>query len=312
MGDYESAIAQFHKSLQVNPETNPVTEHNLAKVFLHIGKFKEALEHFEREKDMSTHQAQDEIQYHLNCLQCFFAMHNYEETISRCKLVLEKDYSNVAAHTYWGLCLFNLGKFREAIDRYATVVSLDPENAGAENQWGVALYSLGQYDQAIHHFKLALALDNKDHVAYYNWGRTLFSLKNYTQAIELFIKSLAIEPKQHKAHHYWAEALYKMHLGGDLASINTGMEEALTHYKLALKLEPKSMLSHLHAGILLYRWYTLNKEHKLEGEVSDKFVKALQEALEHLESVCKVDEHNVKAITYCGEVLHSMERYLDQ
>jgi len=116
-------------------------------------------------------------------------------------------------------------------------------NPGAvHNNLANALMSNNAIMEAIKHYKEALALNTSDAAAYMNLGVAYKHLNMFEDALEYFKKSLELRPTADE-HYNMANTYVKL--------TPPNNEEAIWHYKEALKIDPAHANCHQNLGLAL-------------------------------------------------------------
>lgn len=122
-GDYEQAIVQFNRALEINP-AYAKAHNNLGTALAAQNKTEEAIKHF------------------------------------GIALYLNPEYA--AAHSNIGVAFALLGRLDEAIIHFSEALRLAPDNARVHNNLGAALVRRGRLTEALAHFDAALRLKPDD------------------------------------------------------------------------------------------------------------------------------------------------------
>jgi TolB-like protein/Flp pilus assembly protein TadD/DNA-binding winged helix-turn-helix (wHTH) protein len=178
-------------------------------------------------------------------------------------------------HIGLGRALEAAGRFDAAEQSFRTAVQVEPAFWGAFNALGGFLFSRGQTDAAIDAFREVSELTPASASAYNNLGAALQMKGDLQGAAEAFRRSLAIEPARTAYSnlgtvHYFlgdfdaAVANYEratalagqdQSLWGNLADatwqIEGRREEAIGHYRQAIRLAERELESHPTDGLLL-------------------------------------------------------------
>jgi tetratricopeptide (TPR) repeat protein len=154
-GDYETAIANYHKALQIRPED--------AQAWFGHGNMSAALGQFET------------------------AIVSYDKSVE----LQPDDYQ---AWNNRGYALHRLGQYEAAIASYDNTIVHKPDCYPAWNNRGYALSHLGQHETAIIAFDRALELHPSYPEAWNNRGHALKALGRFGDAIASYDKAIVLKP----------------------------------------------------------------------------------------------------------------------
>ena len=119
-GEYQKAIANFDKAIELDPKLAPAYN-NRGWAYIELGE--------------------------------------YEQGIADCNKAIELDPNLALAYSNRGLAYVRLGQYEQAITDCSKAIELDPGLALAYSNRGQAFLELGQYEQAIADFDKAIELD---------------------------------------------------------------------------------------------------------------------------------------------------------
>ena len=157
-GEYEAAIAQFGKALEINASAVDATL-GLAETYQLDNKPQLAQEAF---------------------LSAISQQPNYWR-----------------AYLRMGSFLFASGRFEEAVPYYTRITDLMPDNAEALNDLGAAYYLMGDFAAAAQAMQRSLEV-NPTALAYSNAGSSLFFLGRYSEAIDMYQKAVEYAPEDYQ------------------------------------------------------------------------------------------------------------------
>ena len=180
-GEYEQAIADFNKAIELNPNYSDAY-HNLSEPYYRIGlgynwdgKF---------DKDYNA----------------------YEQAIQYLDKAIEFDPESFDAYCIRGDSYYALGQYEQAIEDFNKAIEIYKEgfwsngDFTAYNRRGIAYYALGQYERAIEDFTKYIEIFSEYFDGYYNRGLTYYRLKQYARAIEDFNKAIEFNPNYYKPY----------------------------------------------------------------------------------------------------------------
>jgi tetratricopeptide (TPR) repeat protein len=242
LGNYDEAIEQYQKALQIKPNY-PNALANLGLTLAKQGKVQEGIVQFFKALELKP----KDYKTLSNLGVALITQNRYKEAISYLSEALEISPHYAEAHNNLGVALQRQGRVQEAVDRFLFALQLDPEYAEAHNNLGVALADQGQYQEAIVQFSAALEINpgylkarqNKDYEALSNLGVVLLRQKRYEEAIKYLSEALEINPQIAKAHNNLGIALQRQ----------DRFQEAIDHFSTALQLDPKYAEAHNNLGV---------------------------------------------------------------
>jgi tetratricopeptide (TPR) repeat protein len=152
-----------------------------------------------------------------------------EEAKAQFEEALEINPNLAEAHHNLGRALAFTGQLEQAIPHFEKAIAIKPNFAEAHYNLGRALAAKGQLDEAMPHFEEAIAINPSFAEAHSDLGCALAMAEQYSQAIPHLEKALALKPDLVEAHYYLGESLY-------FSQART--QEALAHWRKALRLDP--------------------------------------------------------------------------
>ena len=270
--DYEDAIADINKALELNPGN--------ASFYIYKGKiyglkedYAKAIEYLKKaikaEPDFATAYAE---------LGLVYAKQGNEQEFTKNleKALRLKPYSG-KLYKVRGNGYFALKKQDKGIRDYKTAIglSLDPEaNSHLYSYWrGLELYKLEDYEGAVRNFDEAIKLIPDNPLYYSNLGNAYFQMGEKQKGIENYDKAIKLDPGSAEKYYSWRGfQLYSQEDNEEtIAEINRDpakfnciqgytlfhmgkKKEGIEYYNKAIKLDPES--AHLYyssRGDLLYR-----------------------------------------------------------
>ena len=215
------------------------------------------------------------------------------EVLSRA-LALDEGYA--PAHVHYAETLVHLGRFDEARRHFERARRLDPDNPYAEAGLGQLDLSAGRIEAAREHLERATRLDPRHKEAHQSLAQVYLALGDPERAREHAelthdlpdrtrmpdprLRAQRPEPVGSKAHSELGEALQR---AGKL-------EEAIPHFREALRIKPESAVAHYNLGTILLR----------QGKTG--------EALEHLSQAVRLRPHMAMAHVNLGTALMGLGR----
>jgi len=142
-------------------------------------------------------------------------------------------YSNL------GNALDELGRFDEAIQAHRKAIELQPAYANAYLNLGNIYAKHARYAEAVELYQKAVALDPNQALAWSGLGLALIYLNRLEEATEALRRALSLSPQLAMAHLNYAHALTYM---------KSAKEEAVSHYRQAMLLEPHYVIARAYLG----------------------------------------------------------------
>jgi protein O-mannosyl-transferase len=184
-GQFDAAIAQYHKALEVKPDY-PQVRCNLAMTLLQSGRPEDAIVEFRKVLALTPNDAAVRGTLGLALQQ----VGRLDEAAAECQRALSINPSSSALHNNLGDVLNRQGKTAEAVAQFRQAIAVEPGNAQAHNNLAAALQRQGNASEAIVHLRESVRLQ-PDNIAYLNQLAWLLatapepSLRNDAEAVAL-------------------------------------------------------------------------------------------------------------------------------
>jgi tetratricopeptide (TPR) repeat protein len=158
--------------------------------------------------------------------------HKWDNAIAACQQAIEVEPDSAEAYKIWGNALHRSGKTAEAMGYYAKAIAIKPDLAEVYANLGSLYAQQQKWQQAIEYYQKAILINPKFVGAYKNLAKVWHHLGNNEQFWECHHQALSLEPELANA---------KDHLQlGDRLRQQGKLEQALVHYRCAIKLESES------------------------------------------------------------------------
>jgi tetratricopeptide (TPR) repeat protein len=239
-GKLDEATAHFRKAIVMNPK-DALPHYNLGGLLQAQMKLPEAIAAYEKAIDVDPKYLDPYMS--LGGLLCD-QLHKYDEAAACFRQAIKIAPKSALAHYNLGNTLRGEDQVDDAIACFRQAVALDPKYAPAYSNLGLALKRKGKVDDAIASYRKAIALNPRYSKAYFNLGSALEGQKKLEAAIGCFRKAVECNPANFGAH---------IRLGALLCDVRHEYDEAIAHYRKALKLQPNSALAHDLLGIALFK-----------------------------------------------------------
>jgi tetratricopeptide (TPR) repeat protein len=160
-GEYDKAIADYDKAIQLNPK--------FAMAYSNRGT-------------------------------AYRQKHNYDKAIADCDQAIRLDPAFVAAYNNRGLTYGNKGDYDKAIADYDEAIRLDPKFALAYHNRGYAYMRKRNFEKAIADCDQAIQFNPKFALTYNNRGFTRRNMGEFDKAIADYEHAIQINPRYALAH----------------------------------------------------------------------------------------------------------------
>ncbi|UCE18631.1 MAG: protein kinase [Gemmatimonadota bacterium] len=165
-GNYDEAIVNFQRSLEINPE-NPLTSKLLGEAYLAKGMYNQALSFFKKSLDLSLSKT-DKADAHFHMGKQYYLKCEYPQAILDCRHALELDSTLIEAHWVQGLILVKNKEFEKAESEVMVIKELiektkteDPKTYYYQLS-GELFLGRGLHKQAVENFKRASNINTLD------------------------------------------------------------------------------------------------------------------------------------------------------
>jgi serine/threonine-protein kinase len=197
-----------------------------------------------------------------------------------------------------------LGRPDEAVAHFEEALRIDPKLDEARVRLGLALFKQGRLDEAISHFQQALRTDPKNALVHVNLALALKAEGKRDEAVGHYEEALHIDPPAgefgrsegpvgyYEEFHRLdlkdteglkdAEAQYNLGLA---LSKDAKWDEAISHFKQALRIDPKLAKAHNNLGLAL------------------RHMGKLDEAVGHFQIALRIDPKDAQAHYHLGRAL---------
>ena len=224
---YEAAIAEWKKALELNPE-DAKARTNLGHVLVRAGKSGEAIEQYRKALEFNP----EYTEAHNNLGVALAARGQLEEAIAHYQKALEVNPDSAESHTNLGVALAARGQLDKAVVHFQEALEVNPEYPEVHNNLGVVLARAGKLDEAIKHFQKFLQANPHSAEAHNNLGAALAGKGTPDEAVTHYRKALEIDPDFTEAHYNLGDILY--YLQGRIP-------EALAHWRKVLSAQPNHL-----------------------------------------------------------------------
>ncbi len=197
---YEESALEWKQVLEIRPD-DWMAHNNLALMLRQTGSLQEALQHFQRAREIKL----------LNAL--------------------ELDPAHAPSYNDLGALYLEMSRANEAMTNFQKAIELNPRQTSAICNLGRALLMEDRPDEALRQFERALELDDQYAPAHFFLGIVLDQRGTPGEAIHHWQMALEINPDYAEPHNSLADKLYAQ---GKRA-------EALSHWRESIRLQPNSV-----------------------------------------------------------------------
>ena len=176
---YEAAIPEWQKALELSPEDAKFVHYNLAVALSERGRVDEAITHLRKALALDPEYSQA----YANLGVALTRKGNLDEALALLEKAAQLSPLDAKTLSNLGGVLSEKGRLQEAVARCREALVIDPEYHDAHNNLAVALVKMGALEEAIPHFEKALAADPGSTEIHFNLGRVLLATKRPDQAI---------------------------------------------------------------------------------------------------------------------------------
>ena len=245
IGQYQTAVKSFDKSIALNPDY--AVYYALGDAKRKIDDYEGAIQDYQKTINLKPDYA--EAYYALGVT--YFHLDNYKVALNYFEKAVKQKPKFAEAHYNLGLMQHRLAEHKVAIDHFSTAIKLKGElkepviYAKAYKARGEAKKALGEDEDA----KINFA------VAHSHWGDEAYKDRKYEEAIKNFDKILDLDPLAPGfAFFHDARGNAKTELGKSKAGLGD-LEDALKLYQAAIEdrdkaidLDPERALSYSYRG----------------------------------------------------------------
>ncbi len=194
MGKFEEAISHFQEALQIRPD-DARAQNNAGAALQAMGKLEEAIIHFREALRIRP----ESINARYNLSTALLAQGKAKEAIGQLREILRVAPDDADAHNDLGSALVMQGKLAEAEVQFADALRINPEHAYAHYNLGYVFAKQGNLVEAVAHLERALRLKPDDADTHNELGSVYTRQGNFVQAIAHFERALRINPQSAEA-----------------------------------------------------------------------------------------------------------------
>ena len=244
-GEYEKAIYDFSKSLELKPDYVEAY-YGRGEAWLKIGKLKEAIDDFGKVLEIDPDYVKayysrgfanlSRSKYkdaNIDFKKALELKSNYIEAKKRLEETevylesikpLNPNTANAEEYYSRGAARLKVGEFKKAIGDFDKALKLNSDYVEAYYSRGAAQFSIGQYQLAVADYNEFIRLNLGSPSAYANRGEAKIKLKQYKSAITDCDTAIRLDPNF--AYAYYIRADVKFHTG-DIEGEESDLKTAL-------------------------------------------------------------------------------------
>ena len=222
MGQLQESLESCRRALELKPDLAEAHS-NLGNALAALGQREEAAASYRRALTLKP----TLLEAHVNLANLLMSLGRFAEAADAFRQALQLEARLPQVHSSLGYVLREIGKPQEALESCRRALQLAPNLAAAHVNLGNALVDLGQREEAEASYRRALALEPDRAELHNNLSRVLLEMGRVDESIAASHRALQIDPDLPEAHENLAGAL-----------LNVNFEEAVAHYRQALRFRP--------------------------------------------------------------------------
>ena len=253
-GEYEKAIIEFKKSIELNPKDHE-SYTSLGATYYRQGEMEKAKEMFLKAIDIFY----NSYRAHNNLGNVYNVEGNHELALKEYQEAIKIKPDFAEAYYNMGNAYKDSGDIQKAISAFQKALEFEPDFAKSYYNLGNCFLITEEIEKAQKQFETAIRFDPSFINARYNLANIYYDKKAYSQAIEQLMAILKLDPNHVESHY----------LMGSIFTETGKLDKALKEYKEVIRIFPD------HADAL----NSLGKIYMKKGEVEKgkiQFEKALK------------------------------------
>jgi tetratricopeptide (TPR) repeat protein len=235
LGRPEESALSCQRALQLNPRLAEAHS-NLGNALLALGRPQEA----EASYRQALAHKPGLLQAHINLAQLLRHQSRLQEAADCYARLLQLNPRIVEARVGLAHALVDMGRLSEALTSFQKALEFNPRLADAHNGLGNALVDLGRAEEAEASYRRALALQPESAEVHSNLAKALLEMDRVEESVACARRAVQLSPQLAEAHENLANAL-----------LNVNLEEAVAHYRTALRARPDDAELNNNLGVVL-------------------------------------------------------------
>jgi len=184
-----------------------------------------------------------ENHYHIGSI--YLGDGNFLQAEMEFKKAIELSPDNPKYYNALGLAYFFSGRLYNATEQLKKAVALAPREPDFHNNLGTAYKEMGEFDMAKEEYRIVFQITSYPAMfkTYYNMAQIYEKEKNWDEAFHYLHKSLELNSNTPYTHNQ---------IGLVLENQNK-MQEALKHYRTALRIDPEFIPANYNIAVALFK-----------------------------------------------------------
>eukprot|EP01138_Halocafeteria_seosinensis_P016493 gb/GECG01016824.1/.p1 GENE.gb/GECG01016824.1/~~gb/GECG01016824.1/.p1 ORF type:complete len:1800 (+),score=238.82 gb/GECG01016824.1/:1-5400(+) len=178
-GKPEEAVRAATRALQYQPDLDWAYFYRALASF-HQGNHKDALQGFERAREMGLHTKESLTQEGI----CLYQIGEYEKSFTTLKSAVDENETCIDANHYIGLIHLRKEEFQQALDTFNRVLQADPNFDDSRLERGYVCVTLHRFREAISDFETVFDCHTTNVRLLENYGAALNAIENPEEALE--------------------------------------------------------------------------------------------------------------------------------
>jgi len=254
-GSLREAIPYYEKAIGLDPK-RPIYECNLGLTYENLGQWEKAIEHCTRAVELRKSTPGDtySLDYYYGFLAEVYVksgrLAEFEDLFQKSGALENEPPKKADVYNRIGNVLFGAGSVHEAISYYQKAIELDPKRPIYQSNLGLMYANLAQWERAIEHYRRAIELrtvtpdDEYGFDYYYGFlAEACFNAGKLGEFEELLQKSGALDSDPEKKSEVYDRI-------GNLLFEAGSVQEAISYYQKAMKLDPKRPIYESNLGLM--------------------------------------------------------------
>jgi tetratricopeptide (TPR) repeat protein len=176
-GDYENAIKNFSKAIEICPSFS--TFYNIAQAYIQDDDYDFAIINFEKAIELNP----KFVKTYLACSEVYQLQEKYNESINCISKAIELESNNPELYYMRGLFFDSANNQNYAYQDFQKSIELDENFAKAYNRCGLFNLNRGDFGDSIYYFSMAIKKDPCFMAPYQNRASAYRKVSNYRKAI---------------------------------------------------------------------------------------------------------------------------------
>lgn len=191
LGNYQYAIKDYNKAIELGPETAKIYI-SRGNTYDSLGDYQQAIKDYSKAIELAPQNAKA----YVNRGRVYRSAGDYQQAIKDYSKAIEIDPRDAMTYYNRGNAYNNLGDYQLAIDDYTKSIEIDPQDVRTYTNRGNAYVSLGDYQEAIRDYSKAIEIDPQGKKAYSNLGAVYSRIGDTEQALFWYNKATNLRPKE--------------------------------------------------------------------------------------------------------------------